>query len=85
MTGLLPIKILSEKSRLSSVFWKMSGMMKLLYNVCSYHSLRLWYDEASCIIPDNFQITDEDLDFDERIFIHVPRKLSKTELKSQEI
>ncbi len=35
----LGLKILSEKNRLSSTIWKMSGMMKL-YD--SYHSL--WYE-----------------------------------------
>ncbi len=44
----LNFKILSEKSRLSSVFWKMSGMKKLLFDVYSYHSL--WYP-ASNLIP----------------------------------
>ena len=40
------LKILSSKSRLSSVFCKMSGMMKLLFHVYSYHSL--WYEYQPC-------------------------------------
>ncbi len=54
---ILNLKILSEKSRLLSVVWKMSSIMKPCVMSNSF------------IIPDIFQIVDESLDFEERIFL----------------
>lgn len=66
------VKILSEKFRLSSTYWKMSGMMKLVFlpqSLVRNIKSRLLYDEANCIIPDIFKIIDEDLDSYERILV----------------